>query len=109
MAPRTIKATETETVSALKESTALPISVGNPMPAARLAIDQSHMEEFATAEERSSDVSSDKPPKGIYFTVRPETGQAVEGPCLLFPAGDEGPRSLHRRSRYREAEKRTRT
>ena len=56
MAPRTIKATETETVSALKESTALPISVGNPMAADLLAIDQSHMEEFATAEEKSFDV-----------------------------------------------------
>jgi hypothetical protein len=72
MAPRTIKATETKTVSALKESTALPISVGNPMAADMLAIDQSHMEEFATAEEKSFDVRIGKPPKGHYFTVRAE-------------------------------------
>jgi hypothetical protein len=52
-----------------------PISVGNPLSAADLAIDQSHMEEFAMAEEGPREVSCAKPPKGIYFTVKPETGK----------------------------------
>ena len=54
-----------------------PITVGNPAAAASLAIDQSHMEEFASAEERSSVVVCGKPPKGVFFTVRPETDKAL--------------------------------
>jgi hypothetical protein len=54
------------------EATATPINVGNPMDAASLAIDQSHLEEFASVEEKSDHVRCDKPPKGIYFTVRAE-------------------------------------
>ena len=52
-----------------------PITVGNPLRAADLAIDQSHMEEFTTAEEGPSEVSCSKPPKGTFFTVCPETGK----------------------------------
>ena len=85
-------------------ATQLPMSVGNPDAAADLAIDQSHMEEFATVEDSSSEVVCDKPPKGIFFTVRPETGQALEGSRVLFPAADKGSRSLHYRPRHREAE-----
>lgn len=54
-----------------------PITVGNPASAASLAIDQSHLEEFAIAEEKSPDVRYGKPPKGVYFTVLPETGTTV--------------------------------
>ena len=49
-----------------------PITVGNPVAAASLAIDQSHLEEFASAED-SLDVECKRPPKGVYFTVRAET------------------------------------
>jgi hypothetical protein len=53
----------------------LPIKVGNPLRASDLAIDQSHMEEFAMAEEGPSEVECAKPPKGIYFTVIRETNK----------------------------------
>jgi hypothetical protein len=86
MAPRTIKAIETE----LKESTALPISVGNPMAADLLAIDQSHMEEFASAEEKSFDVRIEKPPKGHYFTVRAEPVKPWKDRAFYFLLEIEG-------------------
>jgi hypothetical protein len=50
-----------------------PITVGNPVAAASLSIDQSHLEEFVSAEERSSVVECKRPPKGVFFTVRAET------------------------------------
>jgi hypothetical protein len=56
-----------------QETKAAPITVGNPAAAASLAIDQSHMEEFASMEEKSSIVECQRPPKGIFFTVRSET------------------------------------
>jgi hypothetical protein len=90
MAPRTIKAIETETISALRESTALPISVGNPMAADSLAIDQSHMEEFASAEEKSFDVRIDRPPKGHYFTVRAEPVKPWKDRAFYFLLEIEG-------------------
>ena len=49
-----------------------PISVGNPLAAADLAIDQSHMEEFTMAEEGPAEVTCGKPPKGSFFAVRAE-------------------------------------
>src|SRR5258708_2822744 len=49
-----------------------PVTVGNPVAAASLAIDQSHLEEFASIEEESSVVASQRPPKGVFFTVRKE-------------------------------------
>ena len=52
-----------------------PVTVGNPLAAADLAIDQSHMEEFATDEEGPPDVTCAKPPKGTFFTVRAETSK----------------------------------
>ena len=52
----------------LVEELKMPITVGNPAAAASLAIDQSHLEEFASKEETSI-VRCRKPPKGIYFTV----------------------------------------
>jgi hypothetical protein len=74
----------------LKESTALPISVGNPMAAESLVIDQSHMEDFANAEEEASDVRFGKPPKGIYFTVRAETAKPWKDRAFYFLLEIEG-------------------
>jgi len=56
-----------------QETKAEPITVGNPKAAASLAIDQSHMEEFASIEEKSPIAECQRPQKGIFFTVRPET------------------------------------
>ena len=56
-----------------QETKPAPITVGNPAATASLAIDQSHMEEFASMEEKSSLVESQRPPKGVFFTVRAET------------------------------------
>jgi hypothetical protein len=97
MAPRTVKADETETVSTSKEFgtvrtelVTLPISVGNPMAADSLAIDQSHMEEFASAEEKSFDVRIEKPPKGHYFTVRAEPVKPWKDRAFYFLLEIEG-------------------
>lgn len=56
------------------ESVGLPISVGNPLSAADLAIDQSHMEDFTSVEDGPAEVACGRPPKGLFFTVFPETG-----------------------------------
>jgi hypothetical protein len=90
MASRTGKTIETETISALKGSTALPISVGNPMAADLLAIDQAHMEEFASAEEKSFDVRIEKPPKGHYFTVCVEPVKPWKDRAFFFLLEMEG-------------------
>jgi hypothetical protein len=73
-----------------KLKVAPPITVGNPVAAASLAIDQSHMEEFASAEERSSVVVFGKPPKGIFFTVRPETTKPWRDRAFYFLLEIEG-------------------
>jgi hypothetical protein len=67
-----------------KLKVAPPITVGNPAAAASLAIDQSHMEEFASAEEQSSVVECGKPPKGIFFTVRAETTKPWRDRAFYF-------------------------
>jgi len=72
------------------KATVTPIAVGNPTAAASLAIDQSHMEEFASAEERSSVVVCGKPPKGIFFTVRPETTKPWRDRAFYFLLEMEG-------------------
>ena len=54
----------------------VPISVGDPVKAGALAIDQSHLEEFlADTAAESPVVLCERPPKGVFFTVRPETGK----------------------------------
>jgi hypothetical protein len=65
------KATKSDPVE--RETKTAPITVGNVGAAASLAIDQSHMEEFANTEEQSSIGECQRPPKGIFFTVRSET------------------------------------
>jgi hypothetical protein len=52
-----------------------PITVGNPAEAASFAIDQSHMEDYANPEAESSVVLCERPAKGQFFTVMPETGE----------------------------------
>jgi hypothetical protein len=104
MAPRNIKAvghTEKTEAPAPEESNEsgtakselaaqLPINVGNPASAASLAIDQSHMEEFANAEERSTDVRFGKPPKGMFFAVRAETTKPWKDRAFYFLLEMEG-------------------
>jgi hypothetical protein len=71
-------------IHAVGDETEQPISVGNPLTAADLAIDQSHMEEFTTDEEGPPDVTCAKPPKGTYFTVRGETSKPWQDRGFYF-------------------------
>jgi hypothetical protein len=73
-----------------QQTTVTPITVGNPEAAASLAIDQSHMEEFASTEEKSSIVEYQRPPKGIFFTVRPETTKPWRDRGFYFMLQIEG-------------------
>jgi hypothetical protein len=99
-----------------QEAEATPITVGNPMDAASLAIDQSHMEDFASVEDKSDDVKFGKPPRGVFFTVPAETTEQwknrkffyllqIEGrdpypPTTLRPVTPGGlPSSRHRSGR----------
>jgi hypothetical protein len=68
----------------LDEDAISPIAVGNPLTAADLAIDQSNMEEFATAEEGPAEVMCAKPPKGIYFATCAETGKPWKNRRFYF-------------------------
>jgi hypothetical protein len=72
------------------KETIVPITVGNPAAAASLAIDQSHMEEFANLEEQSSIVECKRPAKGIFFTVRPETTKPWQDRKFYFLLELEG-------------------
>jgi hypothetical protein len=88
--------TKQETKASLKtdpveqESNVEPITVGNPGVAASLAIDQSHMEEFASAEEKSATVECRRPPKGVFFTVRAETIKQWKNRKFYFMLQMEG-------------------
>jgi hypothetical protein len=81
---------ETEETEKTAISITPPITVGNPAAAPSLAIDQSHMEEFASAEEKSSDIRFGKPPKGHYFTVRAETTKLWKDRAFYFLLEIEG-------------------
>jgi hypothetical protein len=72
------------------EATETPITVGNPIDAASLAIDQSHLEEFASVEEKSDDVRYEKPPKGVFFTVRAETTKQWKDRAFYYTLQIEG-------------------
>lgn len=52
-----------------------PVTVGDPKAASKLAIDQSHLEEFATGGSETTVVECRRPAKAQFFTVRPETGK----------------------------------
>jgi hypothetical protein len=69
---------------------AAPVTVGNPLSAASLVIDQSHMEEFANAEDKSSVIECRRPPKGIFFTVRQETSKTWQDRAFYFLLQIEG-------------------
>jgi hypothetical protein len=49
-----------------------PITVGEVADAASLAIDQKHMEDYASSDMQPGTVECRRPPKGAYFTVLPE-------------------------------------
>jgi hypothetical protein len=49
-----------------------PVTVGDPYAIDDLAIDQAHLEELVKPDAESSVVESQKPEKGVFFTVRPE-------------------------------------
>jgi hypothetical protein len=68
----TLHPVETELDPATVVSKIAPVTVGNPFDAASLAIDQVHLEELADPDAKSSVVQCRKPPKGMFFTVRPE-------------------------------------
>ena len=72
------------TIHAVGDETEPPISVGNPLTAADLAIDQSHMEEFTTVEEGPAEVTCAKPPKGVFFTVRAEVSKPWQDRRFYF-------------------------
>jgi hypothetical protein len=73
-----------------QETKAKPTTVGNPEAAASLAIDQSHMDEFVNMEEESSIVECQRPPKGIFFTVRSETTKPWQDRGFYFLLQIEG-------------------
>jgi hypothetical protein len=72
------------------DKTITPITVGNPAAVASLAIDQSHLEEFVNAEQYSSIVRCRRPPKGIFFTVRPEPTKPWKNRAFYFLLEMEG-------------------
>jgi hypothetical protein len=62
----------------------VPVTVGNPNAIDDLAIDQSHLEEYANPGSESAVVECEKPPRGIFFTVPPETGKPWKNRAFYF-------------------------
>lgn len=96
---KTVKSTETieageEGINLIDSATAAlkiaPITVGNPAAAASLAIDQEHLEEYADPDAKSSIVECRRPPKGHFFTVRPEPEKPWEDRAFYFILELEG-------------------
>jgi hypothetical protein len=67
-----------------------PVTVGDPAAAADLAIDQSHLEDYADIDFESSVVECKKPPKGIYFAARKEVGEKWQDRAYYFFLEIEG-------------------
>jgi hypothetical protein len=67
-----------------------PITVGNPDATDDLAIDQAHLEEYANPGTESGVVECERPPRGIFFTVRPETGKPWKNRNFYFLLQMEG-------------------
>jgi hypothetical protein len=67
-----------------------PIIVGDPQAASSLAIDQSHLEEFANTKDEPSLIECRRPPKGIYFTVRPEIAKPWKDRAFYYVLQMEG-------------------
>jgi hypothetical protein len=59
------------------DNSIVPVTVGDPNNAADLAIDQEHLEEFVSSgsEGEAAVVECRRPPRGIFFTVRAESGK----------------------------------
>ena len=96
---KTVKSTETieagkEGINLIDPATAAlkiaPITVGNPAAAASLAIDQEHLEEYADPDAKSSIVECRRPPKGHFFTVRPEPEKPWKDRAFYFILELEG-------------------
>jgi hypothetical protein len=100
-----LHAVETEVDPAAAMAKIAPITVGNPLDITGLAIDQAHLEELADPDAKSSVVECRRPPKGLYFAVRPELRKPwqdrglywileIEGrdPYLIAPAIAEAKR-----------------
>lgn len=68
----------------------VPVTVGNPDEIDDLAIDQAHLEEYANAITESGVVECEKPAKGLYFTVPPETGKPYKNRGFYFLLQIEG-------------------
>jgi hypothetical protein len=67
-----------------------PITVGNPEAADEFAIDQAHLEEYASPGSEAAVVKCEKPPKGHFFTVRRETSQPWKDRGFYFLLQIEG-------------------
>jgi hypothetical protein len=67
-----------------------PETVGNPDAADDLAIDQAHLEEYANPGTESGVVECERPAKGHFFTVRPETGKPYKDRAFYFLLQMEG-------------------
>jgi hypothetical protein len=67
-----------------------PVTVGPPDEADDLAIDQAHLEEYANSGSESVVVECEKPTKGHFFTVRPETGKPYKDRAFYFLLQMEG-------------------
>ena len=67
-----------------------PVTVGNPAAASALAIDQSHLEEYANPGAESAVVECRRPAKGHFFTVRPEPGKPWKDRAFYFLLQIEG-------------------
>jgi len=75
----------------LKADPITPITVGEVVDAASLAIDQKHMEDFASPDMEPSVVECRRPPKGAYFTVLPEkAGESWRNRAYYFVLETEG-------------------
>lgn len=67
-----------------------PVTVGNPAAASALAIDQSHLEEYADPGAESAVVECRRPAKGHFFTVRPEPNKPWKDRAFYFLLQMEG-------------------
>ena len=67
-----------------------PVTVGNPAAASALAIDQSHLEEYANPGAESAVVECRRPAKGHFFTVRPEPSKPWKDRAFYFLLQIEG-------------------
>jgi hypothetical protein len=83
-------AKDTPKLHAVDTSNIAPVTVGNPDAADDLAIDQAHLEEYANPGTESGVVECERPTKGHFFTVRPETGKPYKDRAFYFLLQMEG-------------------